>query len=563
MTAALWLTVVLIITVVLRRRSAALRHAVLAVGLAGAAVMPAFERLVPQVSLAGWADGAFGAATLVGGSAAIQTTTIAATPAPVEWLTVLFWAWAAASLLVAAGLGLDVVRLVRLKRRCRPAAPEWIAETSARAQALGIRRPVRVLQTDAPGVIVAFGTWRPGVILPVDADSWSDERRHLVLTHELAHIKRFDAAMQMAAEVVRCLQPLNPLVWIACRRLRHESELACDDVVLNAGVRPSTYAAHLLELTTRLTGRRAAWASAPAIAHPSTLERRVVAMLDSRRVRQPLSPWGWATIVLVALVCSLPLAAVSVAPEELPLVQAPVPSNPRQTVPPASQPTPEPRRERTPVPTAAPTPAVRPAAQTGSVTGQVVDQSGGAIPGARVTVTHAQTGASRSVISNAPGRFAFTDLPAATYELTVQLSGFKTMRTSIEVGAGATVETPITIEVGAVSEAVIVKCGPGPSLLDRMFPVLHAQAPSTPIRVGGQIRPPKKTRHVAPICPAGVVTENTVVIVEAKIGTDGTVTDARILRAQPEALTTAVLDALSQWEFTPTQLNGETLELSI
>ena len=77
------------------------------------------------------------------------------------------------------------------------------------------------------------------------------------------------------------------------------------------------------------------------------------------------------------------------------------------------------------------------------------------------------------------------------------------------------------------------------------------------VRVGGGIRQPTKTKHVAPVYPreaqeAGVTG---VVILEARIEADGRVINARVLRSIPQ-LDQAALDAVRQWEFTPTLLNG-------
>ena len=83
-----------------------------------------------------------------------------------------------------------------------------------------------------------------------------------------------------------------------------------------------------------------------------------------------------------------------------------------------------------------------------------------------------------------------------------------------------------------------------------------AQTPA-PVRVGGAIRPPMKTKHVNPIYPreaqAGRV--QGIVILETVIGVDGTVRDAKVLRSVP-LLDAAAVDAVRQWEFEPTQVNG-------
>jgi protein TonB len=81
--------------------------------------------------------------------------------------------------------------------------------------------------------------------------------------------------------------------------------------------------------------------------------------------------------------------------------------------------------------------------------------------------------------------------------------------------------------------------------------------PRAPVRVGGEIRPPAKTRDVSPVYPSIAQTARVqgVVIIEAVISPAGTVLDARILRSIP-MLDAAALDAVRQWEYTPTLLNG-------
>ena len=89
-----------------------------------------------------------------------------------------------------------------------------------------------------------------------------------------------------------------------------------------------------------------------------------------------------------------------------------------------------------------------------------------------------------------------------------------------------------------------------------------AQDSPPPVRVGGDISAPVKTKQVNPTYPpeaqrAGV---QGVVIVEATIGVDGTVTDVRVVRSVP-GLDQAALDAVRQWEFVPTLLQGKPVPL--
>lgn len=98
----------------------------------------------------------------------------------------------------------------------------------------------------------------------------------------------------------------------------------------------------------------------------------------------------------------------------------------------------------------------------------------------------------------------------------------------------------------------------GSTVAPPSLPVLPSpRAAPQPVPVGGKVKAPVKVRHVPPIYPtiaqrAGV---EGVVIIEAVVGTDGRVRQARVLRSQP-LLDEAALTAVRQWEFSPTKLNG-------
>jgi TonB family protein len=82
-------------------------------------------------------------------------------------------------------------------------------------------------------------------------------------------------------------------------------------------------------------------------------------------------------------------------------------------------------------------------------------------------------------------------------------------------------------------------------------------APGAPVRVGGNIKPPAKVRDVRPLYPPDAMRARVqgVVILETMIDPSGRVMDAKVLRSIP-MLDEAAVDAVLQWEFTPTLLNG-------
>jgi periplasmic protein TonB len=86
--------------------------------------------------------------------------------------------------------------------------------------------------------------------------------------------------------------------------------------------------------------------------------------------------------------------------------------------------------------------------------------------------------------------------------------------------------------------------------------------PDAPFRVGGVIRPPTKIKDVRPVYPtiAQAARVEGMVIIETTIGPTGRVLDAKVIRSVP-LLDAAALEAVQQWEFTPTLLNGRPVEV--
>jgi beta-lactamase regulating signal transducer with metallopeptidase domain len=305
----------------LRRRSAAWRHAVLAAALLVGAAAPALGPLLPAWELQVGREPVAASPPV---PPLVMPTPVDAVPAlaPPEAVrparatlplsAAITFVWIAGAMLVLAGLATGLVRLAHATRRCRPVmSGPWRDDADAVARRLGLRRAVTLLQSADPFPLLTWGLRRPRIILPPGAEAWSAERRALVLTHELAHIRRHDWAVQMAAEIVGSVHWFNPLVRVACRRLRRESEQACDDTVLSGGVAATTYASHLLAVARHAAGHPEPRVPAPAVATPSTLERRVAAMLSRAVSRDPLTHRVGALAIVGALAVTVPLAAVS------------------------------------------------------------------------------------------------------------------------------------------------------------------------------------------------------------------------------------------------------------
>ena len=345
------------LTALLRGASAAARHAVWSAALVGVIAVPALTLVLPwrmDVLPPGWGAPSPGAAAI---SADELADTPMPTPTPTSWNVdiakdygatsplatpssagitereagleasgvfgrlardpwrLALFAWLAIAALILLRILAGMAWMWRLARRAEPlSGPQWLLPLGRVTERLDLRTAVRVVRSDAAAMPVTCGVLRPAVVLPGESDEWSEERREAVLLHELAHVHRGDLATHLIAWVACALYWFHPLAWIAARRLRHESERACDDLVLGAGTRASEYAAHLLDIV-RSAGRSNAPAAAVPMAQRSSFEGRLLAILEPGVARHAMTAQRKVALAAGLALVVLPLAAM--APAEM------------------------------------------------------------------------------------------------------------------------------------------------------------------------------------------------------------------------------------------------------
>lgn len=498
----------------LARRSAALRHRVLALAIFGSvAVVPlgfavpawrvpvsvpvpvSVEPLEPAVAPARQP-----------GPAAIAIAPAPAPPSGPDWSSMVAIVWAGGWAIAAMTFLMGVVRLTRIASRAtRIRDGAWPSIARTVAASYGLRREVIVLATDAPHLLATWGIVRPRILLPSHAGEWSDERIHVVLCHELAHVARHDWLVQVGAQALLTVLWFNPLMWLACAQLRRESEQACDDAVLDRGVGARAYARHLLALARKCRRSESSWAAALPMAHPSTLERRIAAMLNPGLNRSALSRRAAALTAAVVLAVTLPTAAFRAAQ------QAPA-----------------------------------------ALAGSVYDATGAVMPQVQLTLEDTQQRQWRAT-TDAAGRFQFAGIAPGQYVLAASIAGFRSLRNEFELKDAADWDRAITLQVGDLRESITVS--------ERRLaapPTVPQPRGPQPVRVGGNVKAPMKLLDVRPVYPAEMreAGREGVVPIDAIIGRDGTVTSVRVLSAQVHpAFAIAAVDAVRQWRFSPTLLN--------
>lgn len=504
------------------RASAALRHAVLAASVMAIAVAPLATLVLPawtpwtNVESAA-SDRRITAAATPQSPAAVSVVapddeaTARASPASTLWLT-LMGIWLAGIAVTASRLVHALARLRRVRKDAIACADLHLrASVASAADTVGLTRPPTVLLTPHGDLMATWGLVRPSLVLPMQAVAWPHDRLSAVLVHECAHIRRRDWLIHLGAEAVRCVHWYNPVVQLACRSLRFESERACDDVVVDAGTAPARYAEHLVAIARDARPPRVPSAMAMSIAHPPGLERRITAMLNPTLDRRPLTRRAATAVVLATLAVAIPVAAMQ-----------------------------------------------SPQAQD-DLKGTVYDATGAVVPEVALALEDA-AGPTATATTDSQGRFDVPAIRAGEYSLTAQRPGFQKLRQTFTLSARPDWDRAIILQLGTVSESIRVAA-------DRKAAAAtttDAPAAPTPVRVGGNIRAPMKTHDVKPVYPASMRDagrEGTVAL-EAIIGRDGLVHSLRVLGAHVHPdFAIAAAEAARQWRFTPTLLNGEPVDV--
>src|SRR5262245_5037176 len=149
-----------------------------------------------------------------------------------EWpsIAALAWTvWLGGALMASGALVLSLLRVRRLTRTAADVADTgWRDAAAAIGARLAIKRPARVLVSDAVRTPMAGGVWQPVIFLPAPAASWPAEQRDVVLAHELAHIARRDPLRHVATRLAMACYWFHPLAWVAARQSALAREQACD-----------------------------------------------------------------------------------------------------------------------------------------------------------------------------------------------------------------------------------------------------------------------------------------------------------------------------------------------
>ena len=224
--------------------------------------------------------------------------------------------WALGFVAVIVWLAIGRIGLRRIAARAWPLnSSDWSGILDEERKYAGVTKPVLLFSSSVVSTPLTWGSRAPVILLPEDALDWPETHRRIVLRHELAHVARGDSFTQLVAGFVCALYWFHPLVWITERRLRAECERACDDNVVSLGTPAAEYAAHLLEVARSARAFGAPGFLSVAMARPSQLEGRLLAVLNESRRRVSLSRGARPAAALLSALVLIPLAAFRPVPK--------------------------------------------------------------------------------------------------------------------------------------------------------------------------------------------------------------------------------------------------------
>jgi TonB family protein len=471
-----------------------------------------------------------------------------------DWTSVVLLLLAAGVVARLAWIVISLVRLRRLRPLGRPA--EESAVHVELQELIGVRCEIRYV--DALRQPVTFGFWRPVILLPTGLAERNPDIHRAVLSHELFHVKRRDWGWLLFEEIVCAVFWFNPAVWWMVSRVQLAREVVVDELAVLATGRRRAYVEALIAFADETS-----LAPVAAFARRRQLFNRIVllskeAVMSSHRLvvtcgimLAALAVGSWQAVRALPLEATPPQVAVQTAPG--PLEQRANPITPENPIP----------RRVNYQPPEYPAEA-RIAGARGSVTLMLtLDELGRVAEARRINLKVQSANPPVTVVfsgSNPEDEKRFMVNGSREQSDTVRAIGAAMTEASIrsvqqwryEPPANGPITFPVTLTFFEGQEGAAIQ-GEVSAAAQGTKTVWVEGA----LRVGGNIKTPKKIRDVRPVYPplAQAASVSGMVIIEARIGPDGVVEDTRVLRSIP-LLDQAAIDAVMQWQFTPTLLNG-------
>lgn len=299
----------------LRKKSAALQHFVMSLGVVSVLMLPVLTSVLPAIE---W--------NLLPTFAAIPPFSLLDLENSYQWLSdnfnerdlfILFGFYLVVATSILFYLLLGVIGLAQLTKSTQPVtSTELLKQLDDLRDLLDISRKVTLVSSRYVTSPQTWGLWRPVIMLPREALLWDQDKQLSVLIHELGHIARWDWLTTMAVKITcACFWFLVPLWWFA-RQIYHQAEIACDDYIYKLRDKHLIYARNLMDIAESESARPEV-NNALSMRGYSPIYLRIMAVLDKQRAHQPVA----VETAQYWLICGLFMLFVVASVQLLPLQQ--------------------------------------------------------------------------------------------------------------------------------------------------------------------------------------------------------------------------------------------------
>ena len=307
------LLVMSVLWILLRKKSAALQHFVLSLGVISILLLPFCAGALPQIDWARYPS--LANIMLVPVSWFDDINTFLKNGISQQILFALVGLYLLIATWILFYLLLGIIGLfVQTMRAQKISAPGVIAQLNELRELLDISRKIDIVSSRSVDSPQTWGLWRPVIMLPRDALLWDQDKQLSVLIHELGHIARWDWLTTLLIKITcACFWFLLPLWWMA-QKIYQQAELACDDYIYKLRNKQVAYAKNLLAIARGHSNGSSA-SQGLQMRGQSPIAERILAILDQQRPHQsvPMDAaqyWlicGGFLLVLVASVQLMPL----------------------------------------------------------------------------------------------------------------------------------------------------------------------------------------------------------------------------------------------------------------
>lgn len=191
-----------------------------------------------------------------------------------------------------------------------------------------------------------------------------------------------------------------------------------------------------------------------------------------------------------------------------------------------------------------------------TVSGSLTDITGGAIPDAKIVLFNPDSGSKQEAVSGVDGKFTIPNAPAGDAILRIEKPGFSSLFREFDLKSDSNVDRGLTMQVGSIQQEVTV---PGRGTPTKEVTPLGPER----LRIGGAVEQSNLIEKKTPVYPTAAKAARIQgkVLLEALISKEGVPQEIRVLSSPSDDLSESALEAVREWRYTPTLLNGNPVEV--